>query len=120
MERRQYEHHLGRLSEAMREEITAILEGELQDPRIGLAAVTDVQLAADGRSAHVLVAVSGDESEARRTLQGLDAATGYIRRELASRLRLRLAPELFFRLDRSEQYESKIDELLRRIHKKRP
>lgn len=118
MERRQYEHHLGRLSEAMREEITAIIEGELQDPRVGLVAVTEVQLAPDGRSAHVLVVVSGDESDAKRTLQGLDAATGYIRRELGYRLRLRQAPELFFRLDRSEQYESRIDELLRRIHRR--
>jgi ribosome-binding factor A len=119
MERRQYEHHLGRLAEALREEISAIVEGELADPRVGLATVTDVTLAPDGKSAHVLVAVVGDEKEALESIKGLTAATGYIRHEVADRLRLRHAPELYFRLDKSEQYETRIDELLKRIEKRR-
>jgi len=119
MERRQYEHHLGRLAEALREEISAIVEGELADPRIGLATVTDVELAPDRKSAHVLVAVVGDEKEAQESLKGLNAATGFIRHEITDRLRLRHAPELYFRLDKSEQYESRIDELLNRVDKQR-
>jgi len=119
MERRQYEHHLGRLAEALREEISAIVEGELADPRIGLATVTDVELAPDGKSAHILVAVVGDEKEAQESLKGLTAAVGYIRHEITDRLRLRHAPELYFRLDKSEQYETRIDELLKRVGKQR-
>ena len=119
MERRQYEHHLGRLAEALREEISAMVEGELADPRVGLATVTDVTLAPDGKSAHVLVAGVGDEKEAEQSIKGLAAATGFIRHEVADRLRLRQAPELYFRLDKSEQYESRIDELLKRIEKRR-
>jgi len=119
MERRQYEHHLGRLAEALREEISAIIEGELADPRIGLATVTDVTLAPDGKSAHVLVSVVGDEKEARESLKGLTAAVGYIRHEIADRLRLRHAPELYFRLDKSEQFETRIDQLLKRVEKQR-
>ena len=119
MENRQFEHHRGRLGEALREEISAIVEGELGDPRIGLAAVTEVLMAPDGKSAHVMVAVSGDEREAEQTLKGLTAATGFIRHEVADRLRLRHAPELFFRLDKSDQYESRIDQLLKRIDKRR-
>ena len=106
---------MGRLSEALREEISTLIEGELQDPRIGLATVSEVQLAPDGRSAQVFVAVSGDEETAVSTLEGLGAARNYIRREVAYRLRLRAAPELYFRLDKSDQYESRIDELLKRI-----
>jgi ribosome-binding factor A len=119
MENRQFEHHRGRLAEALREEISAIVEGELGDPRIGLATVTDVLLAPDGKSAHIMVAVVGDEKESAQTIKGLTAATGYIRHEVAERLRLRHAPDLFFRLDKSEQYESRIDELLKRIEKRR-
>jgi len=119
MERRQYEHHLGRLAEALREEISAIVEGEIADPRVGLATVTDVELAPDGKSAHVLVAVVGTEKEAQESLNGLAAATGFIRHEITDRLRLRHAPELFFRLDKSEQYETRIDELLNRVRKQR-
>ncbi len=96
-----------------------MVEGELADPRIGLATVTDVTLGPDGKSAHVMVAVVGDEKESQETLKGLAAATGYIRHELADRLRLRHAPELFFRLDKSEQYETRIDELLKRIDKRK-
>jgi len=119
MERRQYEHHLGRLAEALREEISAMVEGELADPRIGLATVTDVTMAPDSKAAHVLVAVVGDQKEAEQTIKGLTAAVGYIRHELADRLRLRHAPELFFRLDKSDQYETRVDELLKRIEKRK-
>src|SRR3954454_2205548 len=119
MERRQYEHHLGRLAEALREEISAIVEGELADPRVGLATVTDVTLAPDGKSAHVLVAVVGDLKEAEQSIKGLTAAVGYIRHEVGDRLRLRHAPELYLRLAKSDQYETRIDELLKRVQKRR-
>ncbi|HZP16960.1 MAG TPA: 30S ribosome-binding factor RbfA [Terriglobales bacterium] len=118
-EQRGRQHHMERLSEALREEIATIIEGELEDPRIGLATVSEVQLAPDGRSAQVFVAVSGNEDEGQRTLEGLDAARNYVRREIADRLRLRAAPELHFRLDKSEQYEARIDELLKRIRAKK-
>ncbi len=114
-EQRNLRHRRERLGEAMREEIETILEGELGDPRIGLANVTEVQLAPDGKSAHVLVAVQGGEQEAQQTLAGLGAASGFIRHELAERLQLRHAPELFFALDKSQQYEARIDQLLKRI-----
>jgi ribosome-binding factor A len=115
---RNLQHHLERLGEALREEIAAMIEGELHDPRIGLATVTEVKLSPDGRSAQVLVNVSGDEREAEQTLAGLDAARNYIRHELLDRLRIRHAPDLFFQLDRSQQYETRIDELLRRVKKR--
>lgn len=118
MENRGQQYHRGRLGEAMREEISAILEGELGDPRIGLATVTEVQLAPDGKTAHVLVEVAGDEQEAESTMLGLLNARNYVRHELARRLRLRHAPELHFRLDRSQQAETRIDELLRRVKKR--
>jgi ribosome-binding factor A len=61
--------------------------------------------------------VEGDDKEAQRTLKGLTAAVGYIRHELGERLHLRRAPELFFELDRTRQYEARVNELLRRTKK---
>lgn len=116
---RNAQHHRERLNDAIRDEISAILEGELADPRIGLASVSEVQLAPDGRSAHVLIAVDGGDDEAEQTLEGLHAAKGFIKHEIAERLRLRHAPELFFRLDRSQQYGARIDELLKRINQRK-
>ena len=119
MEHRGQKHHRERLSQAIREEIETILEGELADPRIGLASVSDVVMAQDARSARVMVAVAGDDIEAEKTLQGLTAAKNYVRRELAERLRLRKPPELFFQIDRSDQLEARVDELLTREKKRR-
>jgi ribosome-binding factor A len=64
------------------------------------------------------VVVQGDEAAAESTMEGLAAATGYVRRELAERLHLRRPPELIFVQDRSQQYEARIDELLTRTKKK--
>ena len=119
MEKRGVKHHRGRLGEALREEIETLVEGELGDPRIGLVSVTGVLIADDGRSAQVLVDVeSDDDAEAERSLEGLDAAKAYIRHELADRLRLRRAPELFFRLDRSEREKARVEELIERAKRR--
>ena len=118
MEKRGAKYHRERLGEALREEIETIVEGELADPRIGLASVTAVELAEDARSARVLVAVVGTDEECQRSLEGLLAATQFIRHEVADRLHLRRAPELFFQLDRSERYQSRVDELLKRAKKR--
>jgi ribosome-binding factor A len=117
VERRQQKYHRERLGEALREEIETIVEGELGDPRIGLATVTAVEMAEDGRSARVLVIVHGTEEECQRSMEGLVAATPFIRHEVADRLQLRRAPELYFVLDRSEKYNARINELLKRTKK---
>jgi ribosome-binding factor A len=118
VEKRAVQHHRGRLGEALREEIETLVEGELGDPRIGLVTVTGVQLAEDGRSAQVVVEVEGDDEEATRSMEGLDAAKAYIRHEVADRLRLRRAPELFFRIDRSGRTTARVEELLERVNRK--
>jgi len=118
VQKRGVQYHRGRLGEALREEIEALVEGELADPRIGLVSVTGVQLADDGRSAQVLVDVEGNDDEAEISMQGLDAAKAYIRHELADRLRLRRSPELIFRLDRSEREKARVEELLERAKKR--
>jgi ribosome-binding factor A len=118
VEKRGAKYHRERLGEALREEIETIVEGELADPRIGLVNVSSVELAEDSRSARVMVVVEGDDGDADRTMEGLSAAVGYIRREVTDRLHLRRAPELVFVLDRSEKYQTRVDELLKRTRKK--
>jgi ribosome-binding factor A len=118
LEKRGLKYHRERKGEALREEIEIILEGELADPRIGLVHVSEVKLAPDGRSAHVFVNVDGDDEEAEKTMEGLAAAVGFIRRELVERLRLRRAPDLIFQLDRGPEYQARIDELLNRTRKR--
>ena len=119
MENRGQKYHRERLGEALREEIATLVEGELEDPRIGLVAVSEVQLAPDGKVACVFVQVDGDDEEVDESLEGLKASVGYIRHELVRNLGIRHAPEVVFLLDRSEQYGNRIDELLTRIKKRK-
>jgi ribosome-binding factor A len=119
VEKRGAKYHRDRLGEALREEIETIVEGELGDPRIGLVSVTSVVLAEDSRSARVFVAVDGDDEDADRSLEGLTAAVGYVRREVAENLHLRRPPELYFQLDLSHKYGTRIEELLKRTNKKK-
>lgn len=110
---------MGRIVEALKDEIGAIIEGELGDPRIALCTVSEVLLHPDGKSARVFLQVQGDEREQQQTLKAVNAAKGYIRRELLERLGVRHVPDLTFLLDRSEEYGARIDELLGRIKKRK-
>jgi ribosome-binding factor A len=102
----------------IREELIDVISGELRDPRVGLAQVTEVKLAPDMHVAHVFVSVMGGAEEEQRTLQGLIAARAYLRGELARRLQVRHMPELRFEVDRSEELELRLDKLLSRAKKR--
>jgi ribosome-binding factor A len=119
VEQRGSRHLRERRTEALREEIATILEGELGDPRIVPCVVTEVALPPGGKSVRVFVQVQGTDEEAEQTLTGLNAAKGYIRHELIERLGLRHCPELIFQIDRSQQFQGRIDELLGRTRKSR-
>src|SRR5260370_35296569 len=101
MQNRNVQHRRERMADALRDEIGALIEGELGDPRIGLATVSEVLLASDGKSARVFVEAEGTEQEADDTVEGLNAARGFIRHKLVERLGLGHAPGRFFQLDTS-------------------
>lgn len=117
-ERRGASHHRERVAEAIREHVDIILEGELRDPRIGLCHVTEVVMAPGGKSARILVSVTGTDEEAEETMKGLAAARAWIRSEIRSTMGVRHVPELTFHLDRSEQVSARLDEILGRVKKR--
>jgi ribosome-binding factor A len=117
-EHRAREHHRNRVQETLREEIGVMIDGELSDPRIGSAVVTEVTLEPGGKSGNVYIAVNGDEADEKRTLEGLMAARSYIRSELLDRLGVRHLPELTFHIDRSEKINARMDTLLTRMKKR--
>jgi ribosome-binding factor A len=105
-------HRHERLADQIRIEVAEMIEGELKDPRIGFATVTRVELSPDLRHARVLISVMGEADTQQGTLAGLASATGFMRRELGQRLRLRRAPELVFILDRGAEGSERIERLL--------
>jgi len=106
---------LTRVGETIREELAAMLLRDLKDPRIGFVTITDVVMSPDLRQAKVYFSRIGTEAERDESLQGLQAAAGFMRRELGHRLALKFAPELRFFYDESLETGSRIDRLLREI-----
>jgi ribosome-binding factor A len=117
-EQRARKYHQDRVAETLREEIGAMIEGELSDPRISFAYITQVVLNPGGKSALIYVAVDGGPNEEAQTIDGLMAARGYIKHELLERMGVRHVPELTFHIDRSAKMKSRIDELLGRAKKR--
>jgi ribosome-binding factor A len=120
-EHRGRKHHQDRVAETLREEIGAMIEGELSDPRIAFCYVTEVVLNPGGKSARVYVALDNAVPEIEKaeedTLAGLEAAKGYIRFELKERMGVRHVPELAFFADRSGRFQARIEELMNRSRK---
>ena len=121
-EHRGRKHHQDRVAEALREEIGAMIEGELSDPRIASCYVSEVVLNPGGKSARVYVAVDSVVPDIAKaevdTIAGLEAAKGYIRHELKERMGVRHVPELAFLADRSGRFQARIEELMGRARKR--
>jgi len=112
------QHHRDRVAETIRDEISSMMAGELADPRIGSAFVTEVVMNPGGKSARVFIAIaSGAEADTTTTINGLVAARGYIRYELRERMGVRHVPELSFHLDKSDGIKDRVGELLGRAEK---
>lgn len=107
-------HRSERIAEEIRNEVSLMLAGELKDPRLANAInVTEVRVAPGLKHVRVFVELLGSEDDRQATLDGLAAASGFIRHELVARLHLRRAPEVFFIPDRSEEYGQHIEDLLK-------
>jgi len=113
------EHRVGRVSEAVKEELSEIIGFEMSDPRLAAVDVTEVHVSPDSRHAHVQVEVSGDERQKEQALAALDKARHYLRSELARRLSLRLVPELHFAANSLSDGAGRVELLLKRAKKKR-
>lgn len=106
----------GRVGDLIRAELSELLLRHVQDPRIRLASVTEVDVTQDLRRATVKVSVLGEENERVETIEALRHARGFLRTELAHRLRMRVTPELLFELDRGAEYSQRISDLLESLN----
>ena len=103
---------LHRVEEAIKEEVAQILQRELKDPRIGFVTITQVKVTADLQHASVYFSLLEGQGSPAGTEAGLKSATGYIRRLLGERLRLRVTPEVHFRADSSVAESIRISKIL--------
>lgn len=106
-----------RVAEAIREEVAMFLAEGVKDPRVvGLVTVTGVDVTRDLRHAKVYVSILGSDSERSATLDGLASVASHLRPRIGRALRLRLAPEVTFKLDESVARAARIESLLAQIN----
>lgn len=103
-----------RVSDLLKEEISHIIMRRLKDPRLGFVTVVDVSVTDDLRLARVYVSVLREE-ERKQTIEILQSAKSFIRSELAKVLRMKIIPDVEFRVDTTIEYASRIEKLLKEI-----
>ncbi len=104
-----------RVAELIQQEISQLLIRGLKDPRIGLLTITGAKVSPDLREAWVYYAVHGEAKARHDAQEGLDAARGFIRREVGRAVRLRVTPELHFVFDEAIERGDRIEQLLRQV-----
>ena len=105
-----------RTSKLIQREISGLLERGVNDPRLNnLISVTGVSLSPDLKYAKVFVSILGDETNKKDMLAGFNTASGFLRKELASHLKLRYAPQLSFHYDDSIERGVRLLELMGQV-----
>ena len=90
--------------------------GAVHDPGIGFITLTRVKVSPDLQQARVYYTSLGDDAARLQTAKALERATGFFRRQLGKRLRLRRVPELQFQFDESIGHQDRVEQILRELH----
>lgn len=106
-----------RIAEEIRKTVSSLILSELKDPRIDqLASITHIDLSNDYSIAKIYVS-NFDSNKRKDTLDGLNSAKGFIKRELSKDLKLRVTPELIFLEDDSIEKSFELYEVFGRVNK---
>ena len=105
-----------RTCKLIQREISELLERQVNDPRLSaLISVTGVSLSPDLRYARIYVSVLGNEANKKDMLAGFNTASGFLRRELASHLKLKCVPQLSFHYDESIERGASLLDLIEQV-----
>jgi len=102
-----------RISEEVKKVISNILLFEIKDPRVSkLSSVTHVEVTNDLRYAYVYISCFDPKHDVQMTIDGLNSAKGFIRKEIGKALDLRSTPEPIFKIDTSIEHGMHINEII--------
>lgn len=104
-----------KVQEAIQHELSNMLLLDVKDPRIQFVSVTGVELTDDMSYAKVFISMYGTEAQNEECWKALRKALGYMRTEIAKRIRLRVAPQLILTKDTSMEYSAHIESILNKI-----
>lgn len=97
-------------------EISDIVQFSLKDPKLGFVTISEVKVTNDLSYAKVYVSFLGKDERNEAGLKVLNKSKGYIRSELAKRVKVYKVPELKFVLDKSLENAKRIDEIINRVN----
>jgi len=103
------------VGDLLREELNDIIRQDVKDPRVGFFTITRVEMSPDLRTASAYISVLGSDDERTGTIDALESAAGFIRRQLKPRLRMRQIPEIAFVDDRSMEYAQTISTAINQL-----
>lgn len=106
------QYRLGRLGEEMKKELAEIIRYQLDDPRLNMVSILRVDVTRDLRYARVFISALTGETSLEEIADVLTQSKGYIRRELAKRIKVRYIPEPLFLPDDSIAYGMKISKII--------
>ena len=106
-----------RVNSLMHEAVAEILQREVKDPRVLNVTITAVNIGPDLKLAKIYFSTFRPEDR-EPALAGLRSAAGYIKRQIAGRLRLRHTPELRFLFDDTLDKANRLEGLLHQIEQK--
>lgn len=101
-----------RVGEQIHRELAVLIRTELKDPGVGMITLGDVEVSRDLAYARVYFTVLGDDAARTASESALRRASGFLRRELGRRMRLRIVPELRFVYDDSQAHGDRLDALI--------
>lgn len=101
-----------RIAEQIQRELSEVIRLELKDPRVGMVTITDVEVSQDYSHAKVFFTTLGDTVKVGETVTGLARAAGFLRSQLAHRLKLRIVPQLQFKYDESVERGMRLSRLI--------
>ncbi|HAJ63968.1 MAG TPA: 30S ribosome-binding factor RbfA [Cyanobacteria bacterium UBA8543] len=112
---------VSRVASLIQQEVSQMVLQEIKDDRVGtgMVSVTDVDVSGDLQHAKIYVSIYGTDEARAETMAGLKSATGYVRRELGKRIRLRRTPEVVFIEDRGLERGDRMLALLNQLSQER-
>jgi ribosome-binding factor A len=100
-----------RLGDQIQRELSDLLQRELRDPRVGMLTITAVDVSPDFSHAKVLFTLL-EKERLEQTLEGLHRSAGFLRSQLARRLKLYTTPQLRFEYDASVERGDRLSRLI--------
>ena len=110
-----------RVAALIRKETSELLINGIRDERVhqGMVSITEVEVSGDLQHCKIFVSIFGEQNTRSEVLEGLKAASGFLRGELGRRLQMRRAPEVVFQLDRGLEKGTSVLGLLNRLEDER-